>query len=342
LNSKTEQPFSRNCAAIPPLIRYSRIGLFLHAIEHFASPMTWRIFMRSRILVLVLCALALACWSGRPAMAQQTEPRIALVIGNAAYGPGALPTALNDAGLVAEALRSVGFEIVEGADLRQPDMLRIVREFLAKVDALGPDALAFVYYSGHALSFEGENYLLGVDARLARDADIAIEAVRLTDLLRPLADAPARAKVVMIDAARVLPFRPQGRAPAPGLVALEPPERMLIALSSAPGTIAPDGAGPYGAYATAIAEMLRAPGVDLDAAFTHIRSRTHAATEGRQTPWHVAPASRRPTRRALRDRCASSYPTTPTRWRSRPTRSMAMSPSSGPIRGTPMPNASGP
>ena len=38
----------------------------------------------------------------------------------------------------------------------------------------------------------------------------------------------------------------------------------------------------------AIAEMLRAPGTDLDVAFTHIRSRTHLATEGQQTPWHLS------------------------------------------------------
>ena len=63
---------------------------------------------------------------------------------------------------------------------------------------------------------------------------------------------------------------------------------MLIAYASAPGTVAPDQPGDYGAYATAIAEMLRAPGTDLETAFTHIRSRTHLTTEGRQTPWHVS------------------------------------------------------
>ena len=65
-----------------------------------------------RRILLALSALALACWSLAPVAAQQTEPRIALVIGNAGYPAGALPTALNDAGLVAEALRSIGFDIV--------------------------------------------------------------------------------------------------------------------------------------------------------------------------------------------------------------------------------------
>jgi hypothetical protein len=247
--------------------------------------------MLRRIGLLALGALAVACLNGAQLHAQQpaqTEPRVAFVVGNAAYGRGALPSALNDAGLVAEALRSIGFEIVEGADLGQAELVRAYREFLAKVQARGPDTLAFVYFSGHALSFDGENFLLGVDARLARDSDIPIETVRLADLLGPFADSPARAKVMVIDAARPLPFQPQGRALARGLDAVDPPKGVLVAFSSAPGTVAPDRPGDYGAYATAIAEMLRAPGTDLETAFTHIRSRTHLTTEGQQTPWHAS------------------------------------------------------
>jgi hypothetical protein len=249
--------------------------------------------MIRRLFLLALAAMALACAGAVPLQAQQqqTEPRIAFVVGNSTYGPGAIPNALNDAGLVAEALRSLGFEIVEGGNLSQPDFIQGYREFLGKVEAAGPETLAFVYFSGHALSFEGENFLLGVDAQLARESDIPIQGIRLSDLMRPLADAPSRAKVMMIDAARPLPFRPQGRGLAIGLASIEPPQGMLIAYSSAPGTVVPDRPGDYGAYATAIAEMLRAPGVDLDTAFTHIRSRTHLTTEGQQTPWHLSAIS---------------------------------------------------
>ena len=173
--------------------------------------------MIRRLFLLALAAMALACAGAIPMQAQQqTEPRIAFVVGNSTYGPGAIPNALNDAGLVAEALRSIGFEIVEGGNLSQPDFIQSYREFLGKVEAAGPETLAFVYFSGHALSFEGENFLLGVDARLARESDIPIQGIRLSDLMRPLADAPARAKVMMIDAARPLPFRPQGRGLAVG------------------------------------------------------------------------------------------------------------------------------
>jgi hypothetical protein len=220
-----------------------------------------------------------------PASAQQ---RIALVIGNAAYPKGAIGTSLADGGLVAEALTSIGFEIVEGADVNQADLRRLFRDFLSKVEAGGPGAIAFVYYSGYGIEFEGENYLIPVDARLERDGDIPIDAVRLFDLLRPLADTPAAAKIVILDATRPLPFRIQGGRLARGLGAIAAAPGMVVGFSSAPGTVAPDGPGPYGAYATAIAEMVREPGLDLDTVFARIRVRTHQATNGAQTPWNVS------------------------------------------------------
>jgi hypothetical protein len=112
--------------------------------------------------------------------------------------------------------------------------------------------------------------------------------VRLFDLLRPLADVPAAAKVVVLDAARPLPFQIQGGQLARGLGAIESAPGMLVAFSSAPGTVAEDGPGPYGAYATAIAEMVREPGLDLDTLFARIRLRTNEATNGVQTPWEVS------------------------------------------------------
>ena len=239
-----------------------------------------------RQLVVSLAAIAAWCLLlAAPASAQQ---RIAFVIGNAAYPKGPIAHSLADGGLVAEALTSVGFEIVEGADINSGDFRRLFGEFLAKVNAAGPDAIAFIYYTGYAVQFEGDNYLIPVDAQLNRDSEIPIQGVRLFDLLRPLADAPASAKIVILDATRALPFQIEGGGIAPGLGAIEAAPNLLVAFSSAPGTIAPDGQGPYGAYAMAIAEMVREPGLDIDTMFARIRLRTNETTQGAQTPWEVS------------------------------------------------------
>src|ERR1041384_3739877 len=198
-----------------------------------------------RHLLVSLAAIAGWCWLfAAPASAQQ---RVAFVIGNAAYPKGPIAHSLADGGLVAEALTSIGFEIVEGADVNSGDFRRLFGEFRAKVNAAGPEAIAFVYYTGYAVQFEGDNYLIPVDAPLNRDSEIPIQGVRLFDLLRPLADAPGMAKIVVLDATRPLPFQIEGAAIAPGLGAIEAAPNLLVAFSSAPGTVAPDGPGPYGA-----------------------------------------------------------------------------------------------
>ena len=71
-----------------------------------------------RLLHRIAASLALACFAvAAPvfvaqSLAQAPERRFALVIGNSEYKAGRLPTAANDAGLIAEALRSAGFDVV--------------------------------------------------------------------------------------------------------------------------------------------------------------------------------------------------------------------------------------
>src|SRR3954465_324807 len=252
---------------------------FTKAASHSGIPMLRRLLVSFAAVVALLFVLV------APAAAQQ---RIALVIGNAAYLKGPLQHSLADGGLREKALTSIGFEIVEGADVNSGDMRRLFGEFLAKVNAAGPDAIVFIYYNGYSIQFEGDNYLIPVDAQLNRDSDIPIQGIRLFDMLRPLADAPATTKIVVLDAARPLPFQLQGQPIAPGLGAIESAPGMLVAFSSAPGTVVPDAPGPYGPYATAIAEMVREPGLDIDTMFARIRLRTNETTQGAQTPWDVS------------------------------------------------------
>src|SRR5215831_14158478 len=79
------------------------------------------------ILFLSAAAVFFAC----AATAQQTEKRIALVVGNAAYQAEALPTAANDAGLIAQTLQAAGFDVVGARDLDQDALRRSFCFFVA-------------------------------------------------------------------------------------------------------------------------------------------------------------------------------------------------------------------
>ena len=76
-----------------------------------------------RILKVTLAVLALfAVVSAVPAGAVPSESRMALVIGNASYRFGALATAANDAGLIAQTLRAAIGASVEVGMLGRPSI----------------------------------------------------------------------------------------------------------------------------------------------------------------------------------------------------------------------------
>ena len=97
---------------------------------------------RSMKLRLALGALALsAIFAGlaqnfpQGAQAQPIPsgaPRLALVIGEAAYKVGPLSSAANDAGLIAQTLQQAGFDVTGAADLDQDGLRKTLREFLDK------------------------------------------------------------------------------------------------------------------------------------------------------------------------------------------------------------------
>ena len=233
--------------------------------------------------LLVILALAF----GQQA-SQAAEQRFALVIGNDEYKAAKLATSANDAGLVADALQSAGFTVTGARNLDQATLRESFREFIGQVSAAGPDAVALVYLAGIGLQFNGENYFVPVDADIQRDVDVPLQAIRISDFTQPLASLPGRVKIVILDAARQNPFAGGNQPLAGGLALVEPMHSMAIAFNAAPGTVAPDEQGPYGAYATSLTEMIAAGGLGLDDLFARLRLRVSDLTQGAEIPWYAS------------------------------------------------------
>ena len=238
--------------------------------------------MRSRV-VLALLAAVIACVAHA---ATAAERRIALVIGESAYEGKSIETAANDAGLIAQTLQSAGFDVSGARDLDEDSLRGSLRDFLEKARNVGPDGVAFVYFAGVGAQLEGDNYLLPVGAPITRDADIPLHGARLSDYLKPLASMGLKTAVIVLDAARALPFPLQGQPLAGGLALYEPGPSLLLAFNAAPGTIAPQEPGPYGVYAQALAEMIRAGGLPIAQLFDQTRLRVVERTNGAQIPWN--------------------------------------------------------
>jgi uncharacterized caspase-like protein len=94
---------------------------------------------------------------------------------------------------------------------------------------------------------------------------VVAEGVRISDYLRPLAALKSKASIVVLDMARKAPFAISGQPLAGGLALIDPPSGAMVAFNATPGTVAQEQGGPYGAYAQALAEMMREGGLSTGA-----------------------------------------------------------------------------
>src|SRR6195952_4579249 len=150
------------------------------------------------------------------------ESRLALVIGQSAYkSVPALANPINDAKAVTQMLTESGFEVSTVSDLSQSQIRDQLSEFAAKVASKGGDSIALVFYAGHGVQIDGENFLLPIDIDPKRESDIPIQAVRLNDVLNNRTSAPSRLRIVILDACRNNPFGEISKSAGGGLALVD-------------------------------------------------------------------------------------------------------------------------
>jgi hypothetical protein len=229
-------------------------------------------------------ALLLLC---QPALA---DKRVALVLGNGAYqNVPQLPNPANDSAMIAATLKDAGFDVVDSRhDLSAVEMRRALRDFS---DRARDADIALIYYAGHGLEVDGTNYLIPVDAKLERDADVYDEALSLDRIL--VAAEPAKQlRLVILDACRDNPFTKNMkktvalRSIGRGLAKIEPTtSNTLIAYSAKAGSTAMDGDGGNSPFTIALSKHLTTPGLDVRKAFGFVRDDVMKLTSNRQEPF---------------------------------------------------------
>jgi TRAP-type mannitol/chloroaromatic compound transport system substrate-binding protein len=214
--------------------------------------------------------------------------RIALVIGNAAYPNIPLANPVNDARLIATALRGQGFDVIETLDAGENEMKLAIKDFGNRLKAAQGAAIGLLYYAGHGVQVQGENYLIPVDAQIEDEGDVDIYAINANAILRTLEDARNGLNIVILDACRNNPFTRSFRAATRGLATMSAPTGTLIAYSTSPGSVALDGNGVNSPYTAALATAIGDPGVPIEKVFKNVRDVVLAETQGKQTPWEAS------------------------------------------------------
>lgn len=238
-------------------------------------------------LMLGFLVLALALLG--PARAALAEARLALVIGNSAYGsvPG-LDNPVRDARLMSRTLEDLGFEVTLAEDASQIAMKRAIAQFGRSLREAGEEATGLFFYAGHGVQSFGSNYLLPVDVALADAADLDLMAVEAQSVLRQMASARNRTNIVILDACRNNPFETVPDLNESGLAEMKAPTGTFLAYATAPGSVALDGEGENSPFTQALAQEVTVPGQPVEQVFKQVRRRVLEQSRGRQTPWDTS------------------------------------------------------
>jgi len=243
-------------------------------------------------------SLVLAGVLSSPALA---DKRVALVVGNSTYrNVPRLINPANDAKLLADTLRAIGFTIVGGGaqlDLDKPAFDRMVQEFGARLR--GADVGLF-YYAGHGVQVRGSNYLIPIDANPTSEADVDFQMLDAGLVLRQMEAGGTRLNLVILDACRNNPFGGSRalvtgrgrdseavrlRDAGSGLAQMQAPQGTLISFATQPGSVAQDGIDGHSPYTKALAQTIRKPGLGIFDTFNEVGLQVKRATDGAQQPW---------------------------------------------------------
>ena len=239
--------------------------------------------MKSLINAVFFIGAATCLWlSGSGSLAAET--RAAIVIGNSDYVGAELSNPRNDAALMAQTLRELGFEVSLYLDVttaQTPLLTDKITEKLSKAD------VGVFYFAGHGLQYNGENLLLPVDTDLTSVAGISKSGTPLSLLLRSVMQGGTGIKIIILDACRNPLVKSGDKELKSGFSFVEAPAgEVLIAFSTGAGEVAFDSSGGQNSpYTAALANALQETGSDIYDVFRSVRRAVRAGTGGQQIPW---------------------------------------------------------
>ena len=224
------------------------------------------------------------------AFAQARAERVALVVGNSAYGKDMeLRNPRNDAQALSDELTSLGFRVTLGIDLTRNEFEDRIQAFARS--SRGADAAVF-FYAGHGIQVGSSNYLIPVDAHVRDETDLEFETIKLNTVIG-LMEREHRTNIVFLDACRDNPMsrslaRSMGTrslSVGRGLAPVETGIGTLIGYATQPGNVAYDGDGRNSPFTTALLKHMSTPRLDVELMMRRVRRDVMAATDERQVPW---------------------------------------------------------
>ncbi len=224
--------------------------------------------------------------------------RVALVVGCANYPVDSrmsLDTPLNDMNDLAAALETpaLGFQVIRVADATRESFDAGLAKFKA---AAAGAKIAMVYFSGHGIEHDDQNYLVTVNATLDDEFQLPSQTMPLENVMKVLGGTGAAAKLAVLDCCRNNPFSEKPWMKTKDFVRdhvlrelgeAEIPRATLVCFATGAGRKAAaviSAASVRSPFTDELIKEITIPGLPLRTVFENVHDRVKAATKGRQVP----------------------------------------------------------
>jgi hypothetical protein len=215
------------------------------------------------------------------------KSRAALVIGNANYtGPNLtkLRNPVRDAEAIERKLSRYGFEVTCVTDGSLAEMRAALTAFQ---DSIVVGGVALVFFSGHGVQINGENFLFPCDADATGESQAKYSSLSLNQIIHLLDESKAETKIIILDACRENPYETAWHrsSTSRGLASVFAPRGTIIAFATSPGQTASDGRPGNGVYTGALLQHIDDPDCPIETVFKRVRNAVAAETDGKQVTW---------------------------------------------------------
>jgi hypothetical protein len=205
-----------------------------------------------------------------------------LVIGIDTYNNfSSLDNCVNDATDIHYFFLENGFDSRLITNSTQKDLVLSITAFK---DSIKENTISVIFFAGHGLQDDKNNYLVTADSEVKSPIDIKYNCVHVDDLF--IAKRKSNLHLIILDACRNNPFKDGSRGITIGLSKMNAPAGTLIAFSTSPNSASLERSGERnGIYTKHLLNNIKVPNLPVELVFKNTRNDVLEDTRERQIPW---------------------------------------------------------
>jgi len=219
-------------------------------------------------------------------MATNTKKGLALVIANADYQTQPkLASCKKDGNDMKSVLEDLNFDVLYIPDASRKNLFEKIDEFLKIADLY---SVILVYYAGHGIQIDGENYLVPIDCTYNSSKAIFIgtSLVGINTITDYMNNHPEKINIMIMDACRTAPSFSRDIVGA-GLAEIRAGSGTIIAFATSPNKVAygADTDKGNGCYTQCLLDHIANPNTKIEDMFKSVRKDVIDLTSNEQVPW---------------------------------------------------------